>query len=93
MSIGNAMFLFYAWTAVTGSNSDMLFIFYLVSESESEQESIRSPESESEQPHHDSAPLHQRALYDNVNACDMCVGEMQVRSQSLFNGISRIASS
>ena len=39
----------------------MLFILNFVSdpesESESEPESIMSPESESEQPHHDSAPL------------------------------------
>ena len=57
-------FFFLAWTAET-SAIKVLFMFYfasdpeLESELEPELESIRSPESEpeSEQPHHDSAPL------------------------------------
>ena len=47
--------------AETRSTIKVLLILYFVSdpESESESESIRSPESKSEQPHHDSAsPLH-----------------------------------
>ena len=53
------MFLFFAWMAETRSTIKVLLILYFVSdpESESESESIRSPESESKQPHHDSAPL------------------------------------
>ena len=58
---------FFAWTADTRSTIKVLFILYFVSglesesesESEPESEPIRSPalgsESESEQPHHDSA--------------------------------------
>ena len=52
---------FLAWTAETHSTIKVLLILYFASDpgSEPESESIRSaePESESEQPHHDSAPL------------------------------------
>ena len=52
-------FFFFAWTAETCSTVKVLFSLYFVSDTESE--SIRSPESEleseSEQRHHDSAPL------------------------------------
>ena len=61
---GNATFLFLAWTAETRLTIAVLCILYLVSDPESESESIRGPESEpkseSEQPHHDSAPLAPR---------------------------------
>ena len=56
-------FFCFAWTAKIRSTIKVLFILYFVSDPESEwepeSESIRSPEleSESEQPHHDSAPL------------------------------------
>ena len=57
--------VFFTWTADTHSNIKVLLILYIESDPESESESgpesIRSPESEpkseSEQPHHDSAPL------------------------------------
>ena len=50
---------FFACAAETPSTIKMLFILYFVSGPESEPESIRNPESESEseQPHHDSAHL------------------------------------
>ena len=52
---------FSAWTAETSSTIKVLFILYFASdpELESKSESISSAkwESESEQPHHDSAPL------------------------------------
>ena len=55
---------FFVWTAETRSTIKVLFSLYFVSdpesESEPESESIRSPESESEQRHHDSAPLPRR---------------------------------
>ena len=49
----------FAWTTEILSTIKVLFISYFVSnpESEPEPESITSPEPESEQPHHDSAPL------------------------------------
>ena len=58
---------FFAWTAETHLAMKVLFVLYFLSdpesESEPESELIRSPtskpESESEQPHHDSAPLVQ----------------------------------
>ena len=51
---------FLAWKAGTRSTIKVLFILYFVLDPASESESIRSPEteSESEQPNHDSAPLH-----------------------------------
>ena len=61
------MSLFFAWTAETRSTTEVLFILYFVSDPESESESepesesiirpVSEPESVSEQPHHDSAPL------------------------------------
>ena len=54
-------FFCFPWTAKTRSTITVLFILYFVlgleSKSESESESIRSLESESEQPHHDSTSL------------------------------------
>ena len=46
---------FYAWAADNRWAIKELFMLYFVSDPESE--SIRSPESEWEQPHRDSAPL------------------------------------
>ena len=60
---------YFAWMAETRSTVKVLFILYLASDPESElepeSESIRNPESEleSEQPHHDSAPLLRTAYY------------------------------
>ena len=52
---------FLAWAVETRLTIKVLFILYFVSDPELELESTRSPESEpeseSEQPHHDSAPL------------------------------------
>ena len=48
-------FFCFAWTAKTRSTIKVLFMLYLVSGLESESEL----ESESQQPHHDSAPLYQ----------------------------------
>ena len=45
---------FFAWTAETRSTIKVLFILDFVSDPESESEWIRNPESEFEQPHHDS---------------------------------------
>ena len=54
-------FFFFDWTAEIRWTIKCYFIFYFVSdpESESESEPTRSPdwESESEEPHHDSTPL------------------------------------
>ena len=63
---------FFAWTAKTRSTIKVLFSLYFVSdpesESEPESESIKSPESESEQPHHDSAPLIKALLSEFLNS-------------------------
>ena len=50
---------FFAWAPKTRSTTKMLFILHFLSDPESESEPTRSPESESEseQPHYDSAPL------------------------------------
>ena len=72
---------FFACAVETCSTIKALFMFYFVSdpesESEPESESIRSPESESEpeseQPHHDSAPLVSRLL--------LCTGLKQNTTQ------------
>ena len=48
---------FFAWATKTRSTTKMLFILHFLSEPESKSEPTRTPESESEQPHHDSAPL------------------------------------
>ena len=49
------LFLFFAWVVAPYLAIKVLFILYFLSDPESE--SIRSLESESKQPHHDSAPL------------------------------------
>ena len=78
---------FFACAAETPSTIKMLFILYFASGPESEPESIRRPESESEseQPHQDSAPLVQRhrnttrvtfnkkLLNDDIPLLDGCV--------------------
>ena len=63
---------FLAWTAETSSTIKVFFIVYFVSDPQSEpepaSESIRSPESESEQPPpHDSAPLLKRMFSRKLN--------------------------